>query len=523
MRFWPELNALFKEKLGRRVRGATMLQALRVACGLSNQRDRDGDKAAIEFSDEINFLVPVDTGAENAAVKKKRGRPSLSSQNKLPGSCTRLSPNKVCAACKVLQWRCGSSCVFLQGPYFVPPLQIQDLATYLKRKKESGEVIGKRAISLWREKQQLPVLDPEEPQSSTLRSHKDTPREEAEPGAVDKEDSPPASTEGTGSAETGTEQPAHRGRVGQQLKAVKRMHLPKSCLWQVDESLPEEFGNVLAAESLVNHLVLRCFVKEVMEVLTLGEPSGSEEGGGDAGKARPDACSSTRAFRIPTGHGAEPDTSDAATTKDRAEPLTRLEWRERKVSMSLLQPLLSIVLSVLRVSLTTDRAEHEQVIGDPSLLSEERSHAMDLVSVASSGTRLDAIPMRPVAHDGLFTPFLVLRGCVWVLLATADAISAVEGGGYRLSRPERAIRFLMEAGGVLGILPFAAEEEERPARRKRRREAALYMAVIHANPSGDLGESDACSSTDDSECAASSWQASLLDQRLAWILRTTLS
>eukprot|EP00961_Rhodomonas_salina_P076862 1031575-Rhodomonas_salina.2 len=113
-------------------------QALRVACGLSNQRDRDGDKAAIEFSDEINFLVPVDsksrpipqptftapasclvvmnwgtehrrqsqvhmcskpsmfggcggwererlTGAENAAVKKKRGRPSLSSQNKLPG------------------------------------------------------------------------------------------------------------------------------------------------------------------------------------------------------------------------------------------------------------------------------------------------------------------------------------------------------------------------------------------------------------------------------------------------------
>eukprot|EP00961_Rhodomonas_salina_P076861 1031575-Rhodomonas_salina.1 len=33
------------------------------------------------------------------------------------------------AACKVLQWRCGSSCVFLQGPYFVPPLQIQDLAT----------------------------------------------------------------------------------------------------------------------------------------------------------------------------------------------------------------------------------------------------------------------------------------------------------------------------------------------------------------------------------------------------------
>lgn len=36
-------------------------QALRVACGLSNQRDRDGDKAAIEFSDEINFLVPVDS------------------------------------------------------------------------------------------------------------------------------------------------------------------------------------------------------------------------------------------------------------------------------------------------------------------------------------------------------------------------------------------------------------------------------------------------------------------------------
>lgn len=32
MRFWPELNALFKEKLGRRVRGATMLQVLLRLC-----------------------------------------------------------------------------------------------------------------------------------------------------------------------------------------------------------------------------------------------------------------------------------------------------------------------------------------------------------------------------------------------------------------------------------------------------------------------------------------------------------
>eukprot|EP00961_Rhodomonas_salina_P219374 2965301-Rhodomonas_salina.1 len=60
-----------------------------------------------------------------------------------------------------------------------------------------------------------------------------------------------------------------------------------------------------------------------MEVLTLGEPSGSEEGGGDAGKARPDACSSTRAFRIPTGHGAEPDTSAATTSESLALCRTR--------------------------------------------------------------------------------------------------------------------------------------------------------------------------------------------------------
>ncbi|EKX41672.1 hypothetical protein GUITHDRAFT_141910 [Guillardia theta CCMP2712] len=120
--FWTRLNReVYLRHYGKRVRGSVMLQSLKLV--LSLVHDKDEGKPT-DFSDSICMLYrrltpstdarDGDSSSSPIVPKRKRGRPSLASQNKLPGSCSRLPPSLVCPPCK-----------------------------------DSGEVVGKKAIVAW--------------------------------------------------------------------------------------------------------------------------------------------------------------------------------------------------------------------------------------------------------------------------------------------------------------------------------------------------------------------------------------
>eukprot|EP00960_Hanusia_phi_P058900 764011-Hanusia_phi.AAC.2 len=164
--FWRALKeTVFQPVYGESVTYGQILQVLKQTLNITY----DGE-GSVPFSDKLSVLrplamvkqeersmeihpraQPMSHSPSPAPARRKRGRPSLESQNKLPGSCSRLPPSLVCPPCKVLHWRCGARCVFSEenGEMYVPRDERHALAKYLKRKKDGGQVIGKRAIATW--------------------------------------------------------------------------------------------------------------------------------------------------------------------------------------------------------------------------------------------------------------------------------------------------------------------------------------------------------------------------------------
>jgi len=88
-RFWATFNdAVFNVVYGRRVRGSVMLQALKISLNLVHYKGQPrGGGEKLDFHDQIDILwVLEDPGQPR---KKKRGRPSLQSQDKPPGTFLR--------------------------------------------------------------------------------------------------------------------------------------------------------------------------------------------------------------------------------------------------------------------------------------------------------------------------------------------------------------------------------------------------------------------------------------------------